>query len=1028
VTIIAIKMSIQNAGRGKLNITRIFHSNATILTNSLNPFNCTIEERQGGGDTSAIKEEIFSEATIQGLTPNTTFKIVCTAKNDTCVILNGMFTTLATVPSNPNNITLDLATCNSATISWIKPEDDGGSAVLGYTVTFANRPEMKLATQNTTLSLDRMVLLPSTLYTLYIRARNSAGLGSLTEFNFSTKGMREVSIVTDVSSYSINFTLSDTSQDYECLIMTVHGVLLTSSRITKENVGVFRSLQPNINYTIKCKGSENKCFFSSTSVRTRLGTPDPPVLYVPEQRKQCSSITLSWTPPNITGGEEILNYTVKYTSSKNKSHTLTVPGNQTSLTLNGLSSSTLYTIEIRSSNSELTGPAESTEQMTARRRQGSLIINERTDASFRLSHNLGPNIQYLCCSRDAESVSQPFNITKKGHVLPELKPDTSYTIECMAYKSGVDYCLDVNTTLKTLPGTVKDLAKIGLGRVVNGSIHQSIWWNKPAHHTSLLHYNISYALEDGVVYKTTNGTTFNLTFNLPTQMESYDVQVAVAVVSNAGQGEYKNITIEYKKPGKPKDIKVVNKTCNSVSLQWSPPNDTGGLPVLDYTIITNNSQDTLRSSAEQTDVVLSNFVPGRSYRIKVRAKNFIGGAAQAIPVTTENRMKFTLQFQSYSSTKAHLIINPTGKLKEDGIIYSCTLSPEAIAIRNTSEHNITFDNLTPATNYSVMCLAYSDSGEELCYEGIANGRTFPSVPEIAPINVTVTSTSSNHFTVEWNLPEEYIKNQDIEGYNVVYKERGSRDRENINVTVRSTVYKATDLIADKVYAFWVAAATANGIGKYSKKKEIATIPRVQNITISKILKRSAFIQWNRANPKYIIWFDLSVNDGYSYGNRFFTPVSLRNHTKWKVTNLDPFRSYTLNIYLQLKNRRGNGSTTQMTFTTLGTEPTESPSNLSVTPNKRNATLHWEIPPVSGRNGIIISYIIQWRSSNQQTSPVNHTVSQPTFTHPEHLSRTLGGLRPYTNYAWRVAAVNFNGRGNFSQWKGFTTDEDGIDSI
>ena len=97
-----------------------------------------------------------------------------------------------------------------------------------------------------------------------------------------------------------------------------------------------------------------------------------------------------------------------------------------------------------------------------------------------------------------------------------------------------------------VPGTVKDLAKIGLGRVVNGSIHQSIWWNKPAHHTSLLHYNISYALEDGVVYKTTNGTTFNLTFNLPTQMESYDVQVAVAVVSNAGQGEYKNITIEYK--------------------------------------------------------------------------------------------------------------------------------------------------------------------------------------------------------------------------------------------------------------------------------------------------------------------------------------------------------------------------------------------------------------------------------------------------------------------------------------------------
>ena len=127
-------------------------------------------------------------------------------------------------------------------------------------------------------------------------------------------------------------------------------------------------------------------------------------------------------------------------------------------------------------------------------------------------------------------------------------------------------------------------------------------------------------------------------------------------------------------------------------------------------------------------------------------------------------------------------------------------------------------------NY-VNCAKYYKSHMHAVLLSIIAFAVFPTVPEIAPINVTVTSTSSNHFTVEWNLPEEYIKNQDIEGYNVVYKERGSRDRENINVTVRSTVYKATDLIADKVYAFWVAAATANGIGKYSKKKEIATIPR-----------------------------------------------------------------------------------------------------------------------------------------------------------------------------------------------------------
>ena len=107
-----------------------------------------------------------------------------------------------------------------------------------------------------------------------------------------------------------------------------------------------------------------------------------------------------------------------------------------------------------------------------------------------------------------------------------------------------------------------------------------------------------------------------------------------------------------------------------------------------------------------------------------------------------------------------------------------------------------------------------------------------------------------------------------------------------------------------------------------------------------------------------------------------------------------------------------------------TDPTEPPYNASVQTDKREATLQWRIPPVSGRNGIITSYEIHWRSANTQTSPIIHNVSQPNFTHPEQISRTIQGLAPYTTYTWRVAAVNLNGRGPFSAWDNFTTEEDG----
>ena len=96
-----------------------------------------------------------------------------------------------------------------------------------------------------------------------------------------------------------------------------------------------------------------------------LTAPDPPVVKV--LKEDCTSISLSLTPPNITGGEMIQKYNIWYTSSGVQPKTRMVSGESFSVTLTGLSPNTAYTIYVNSSNSVITGHAARIDHATAMR-------------------------------------------------------------------------------------------------------------------------------------------------------------------------------------------------------------------------------------------------------------------------------------------------------------------------------------------------------------------------------------------------------------------------------------------------------------------------------------------------------------------------------------------------------------------------------------------------------------------------------------------------------------------------------------
>ena len=99
-----------------------------------------------------------------------------------------------TVPGQPTNITVN-KTCNSLTLSWLPPGEDGGSIITDYNVTVVNGTEDGLLLESVPTGGNNTVRITSlksnTTYTVHIRARNSAGGGLPAVVNVTTEELSE---------------------------------------------------------------------------------------------------------------------------------------------------------------------------------------------------------------------------------------------------------------------------------------------------------------------------------------------------------------------------------------------------------------------------------------------------------------------------------------------------------------------------------------------------------------------------------------------------------------------------------------------------------------------------------------------------------------------------------------------------------------------------------------------------------------------------------------------------------------------
>ena len=75
------------------------------------------------------------------------------------------------------------------------------------------------------------------------------------------------------------------------------------------------------------------------------------------------------------------------------------------------------------------------------------------------------------------------------------------------------------------------------------------------------------------------------------------------------------------------------------------------------------------------------------------------------------------------------------------------------------------------------------------------------------------------------------------------------------------------------------------------------------------------IQWKGVHDIYSIWLTVTVDDDFGYGRREFEPFSVTGKTNSMIENLNPFRSYTIEMHVV--GELGNGSKKSVSFRTLG---------------------------------------------------------------------------------------------------------------
>jgi hypothetical protein len=488
--------------------------------------------------------------------------------------------TIAVIPVGPPDApTISSADAGneSATISWITPVSNGGSAISGYYVSYTS-PGTSAATVSPLLTVGSTNILGTngavssttisdlnngTLYTFTVVAKNSANFVSLSSSPTSVTPVAPPNApviqpaVPGNESATISWTAPTNTGGAAITGYTINSYLgisdivnssqtFTLSQISTTNgviSATFPSLTNGTSYTFKVL-AQNQQGDSLLSVRSAavipvipVGPPDAPTISLIAVGDR--SATISWAAPTNTGGAAITKYCV--TSNPGGFVVDNLSGSTLTATISGLTKATTYTFTVEATNS-----ATFSSSVTS----GSVIAVGPPDA---------PTGVIATAISGSATVNWEAPTNTGGAAL------TGYTIEL--YKgTEIVYSYDFLLTV-----------------------------------SSELTYTLS-SLTNGTSY------TFKVIAKNSSNLESLPVESTPVTPATV--------------PGKPTGVNGISRN-GIVDVSWTAPNN-GGAPITKYRVTSNPGSFTADVSGDTTTVAATNLTNGQAYTFTVVATNIKG--------------------------------------------------------------------------------------------------------------------------------------------------------------------------------------------------------------------------------------------------------------------------------------------------------------------------------------------------------------------------------------------------------------------
>lgn len=875
-------------------------------------------------------------------------------------------------PLPVGKVTLTEVTKTTASLSWEKPDHDGGSRIIGYYIEMqpVGSEEWVVAATCKTCEGTVTGLSAGHEYLFRILAFNEKGKSDPRPLAAPVTAKD----ITIEPKFKIQFNTYSLQHGEDLKIeIPVIGRPVPKVEWKKDGQALKETTRINVSSTLSCtklyikdanKDDSGKYTVTATSsIGTAteeitviiLDKPGPPTGPVKIEEVSSNYVTLSWEPPEYTGGCPINNYIVE------KRDTTTTAWQIVSATI------ARTTIKV----TKLKTGVEYQFRVSAENRYGksSAIVSPAVIAQYPFSEPVAPGTPVIS------------SVTKDSMVV-EWKPPTN---------NGGSPILGYHLERKE---------------------KNSLLWTKL---NKLLIPDTRFRtteLEEGIEY----------------EFRVYAENVAgLSPASKLSESTVARDPCD--SPGTPEPIEI---TRNHVTLQWTKPQYDGGSVITGYVIERRKHPDTRWMKASFTNIIdtqftLTGLTEDCVYEFRVIARNGAGILSQPSQSTGEITAKDEIEAPAATmdSKFKDMTIVHAGETFVIDADYTGKPLPEVIWLKDGKEIDKATPRMEIKTTLTRTILTVKDcirvDGGHFVLKLINVGGV-----KMIPVNVKVLDrpgppdgplevkgVTAEKCYLHWNHPS-HDGGAGISHYIIEKRETSRLSWTMVEPKIQAISHKITKLLPGNEYIFRVTAVNKYGVGEPLESEAVVarnpfTTPSApSNLEVGAITRDSMVLSWERPNDNggaEIEGYVLEKRD--KDGIRWSKCNKKRlNDLRFRCTGLTEGHSYEFRV--SAENAAGVGKPSAPTpyiKACDATYPPGPPNNPKVTDHSSTTvSLSWSRPIYDG-GAQITGYIIEMKEATDDEWIIStpHTGVQAT-------NYTVKKLKENAEYNFRISAVNCEGVG------------------